>query len=582
MKKLICFLLLAVILVSCGKKNGNGDTSRFRPANGGKFYGGTFRDNEVSEMRSLDPVGINDATSTHIGENVYDNLIEFDADLHIQPSLAERWEVSPDGLTYTFYLRKGVFFQDNPCFAGGKGREFTAEDVRYSFSRICDARARSLGFDYFRGKVVGADEYYKATQDAIGKPNTAGLDGVKGFVAVGKYTFQVKLTRPFSPLEKYPALSVCMIHPREAVEYYKEDFFKNPVGTGPFKFVSWKPEQELIMVRNPNYWRKDEQGNQLPYLDTIKFTFIKDEKTQLLEFKQGNLDEAYRIPGEFFPEIVDENKNPKGEYAKFKLLHLPALSTQYYGMLATSEVFKDKRVRQAFSYAVDRERIVKFVLKNQAAGAGVNGLVPPPMPDYHSEKIQGYSFNPEKAKQLLAEAGFPNGKGFPSVALQLNQGGGRNVQVAEAIQQMLMDNLGIKVEMKQVEFARHLDEVDAGRSAFFRLGWVADYPDPENFLNLFYGKLVPELTEKSPINQVRYNNPAFDVLFEQALATQDAAKRLELFHKAEQLAMDDAPMLLIYYDEDFRFIQPFVEDYRNNSMDRRPYKFIWLNPAKMK
>ncbi|MBK9246928.1 MAG: ABC transporter substrate-binding protein [Ignavibacteria bacterium] len=574
--KLIPFLCV-VLLLSCGGKKEQAIQSS---GAGGTSYGGEYRTNEAGELRSLDPVGINDATSHHIAEQIYDNLVTFDEKLHIKSELAESWEVSPDGITYTYHLRKGVKFHDNPCFPNGKGRELTAEDVKYSYTRICDMRTNTRGFGYFQDKVLGASEYFESTRSAIQSQSEPTIKDIPGFIVVDKYTFQVKLTRAFAPFENYPALGVAMIHPREAVEYYKKDFFQHPVGTGPFVFTSWTPDRECLMSRNPSYWEKDEHGNQLPFLDKIKFTFVKDLKAQLLEFKQGNLDEAYRIPSEFFADIVGEKNAPKGEYAKYQLLSLPAMSTQFYGMLFTSKEFSDKRVRQAFSLAVDRERIIKYVLKGQAAAPGFHGIIPPSMPDYACTSIEGYKFDLERARKLLTEAGYPNGKGFPTVTFQLNSGGGRNLQVAEAVQSMLTENLGVKVELKEVEWAKHLDEVDAGHSMFFRLGWVADYPDPENFLNLCYGKIVPPEGAASPINQVRYVNPAFDKLFDEAVATIDRTKRLDLYRQAEQIAMTDAPMLILFYDADYRLLQPNIEGYHNNPMDRRYYKHIWINPAK--
>ena len=578
--KLIIPLVLCagafLFIVGCSQEEAT--TAAFRPAADGKFYGGTFRVNETGELRSLDPVRINDATSAHIAEQIYDGLLYIDENLQLQPALAKRWEVSEDGLTYTYHLRTDVYFHDNPCFPNGKGRRLTAFDVEYCFHRLCDFRSGTIGVDYFRGKVLGADAYYEATKKAATENVPLTVSRIEGFKALNDSTFQIRLLKPFAPFEYYVALSFCYIYPKEAVEFYKQDFFKNPVGSGPFIFEYWKPDQELRLRRNPNYWMRDSAGNQLPFLDAIVFSFIKDNKTQLLEFRQGNLEECYRIPSEFFPDIIDENKQAKGEYKKYQLFRVPALSTQYYGMLTTSDIFKDKRVRQAFCYAVDRERIIRYVLHGQAAGPAHYGLVPPSMPDYPAERIRGYRFDPEKAQQLLAEAGYPGGKGFPEITLQLNSGGGRNVQIAEAIQSMLQENLGITVHLKQVEWARHLEEIDAGKAPFFRLGWIADYPDPENFLNLLYGKLVPPDGGISPINSTRYQNPEFDRIFEQALQTLDKQERMKLYLQAEQIAINDAPMLLIFYDEDYRFVQPYVRDYRNNSMDRRLYKFVWFDP----
>ncbi len=552
---------------------------QLRPAAGDRFYGGTYRVNEVGEVRSLDPVQINDVTSAHVAEQIYDKLLTLDEHLRLQPELAERWEVSPDGRVYRYFLRRGVYFHDNPCFPGGKGREVTAEDVKYSLTRACDFRTGTLGYDYFRGKVEGADAYFEATRRAAQSGREPEVKEVSGFVVRDRYTFEIHLRRPFAPFEYYVSLVTFAIVPREAVEYYGADFARHPVGSGPFIFVSWTPDRELRLRRNPRYWQQDEYGNTLPYLEAIRFRFIKDEKTQLLEFRQGNLEECYRIPAEFFPQVVDERGEPRGEWRRFQLLRVPALATQYYGMLTRHPIFRDKRVRQALAYAIDRERIVRYVLRGQAGEPGHYGLVPPSMPDYPARSIRGYHFDPERARQLLAEAGYPGGRGFPRLTLQLNAGGGRNVQVAEAVQAMLREHLGIEVELRQVEFAQHLREIDAGRVPFFRLGWVADYPDPENFLNLFYGKLVPDRDEDiSPINSTRYRNPAFDALFEEALVTTDRQRRMELYRQAEQLALDDAPLLVLFYDEDYRLLQPYVAGYRNNAMDRRFYKYVWLRP----
>ncbi len=574
--------MMAFIVIFAGCGGGEQQTGgALTEMKGGKFKGGIYRANEMAELRSLDPVGVNDATSHHIADQIYETLLTYDGDLHLQPELAESWEISPDGMSYTYHLRKGVKFHDDPCFKNGKGREMTAEDVVYSFTRICDARTRTLGAEYFKEKVRGAKEYYDATIEAQANNTPLKVMSIPGFVAVDKYTFRIDLVKPFAPFEYYVTLGVTLIHPKEAVEHYAKDFFQHPVGTGPFKFISWSPERECVLKRNEQYWGKDKDGNQLPYLDGITFSFMKDITNQFVGCKNGNLEESYRIPSEFFQDVVDENKKIKPEYSNFQVLHIPALSTQYYGMLFTGKVFGNVNIRKALNMGIDRAQIRKFVLKSQSSGPGIHGLVPPSMVDYNGTEIKGYDLDLAQARALLAQAGYPGGKGL-EISLQLNNGGGRNLQLAEAIQSQLKKNLGIEVKLKQVEFARHLDEVDAGKVEFFRLGWIADYPDPESFLNLMYGKLVPSApNQPSPINHTRYKNPAFDVLFEQALSETDRTKRMELYRKAEQIAMNDSPMMILQYDEDWRLLQKYVEGYVTNAMDKRMYKFVWLNPAKM-
>jgi peptide/nickel transport system substrate-binding protein len=617
--RLLVVCLCAAFLVSCGGE----ETVQLRSAAGGKKYGGVYRLNDVESPRGLDPTRLNDASSGHVVHQICDLLVDFDSSLTLQPELAEKWEVSPDGLTYTYHLRKGVRFHDSPAFPDGKGREMKASDIKYCFDRMVDARSAPSGAPYFRTKVKGADDYFRATSGvaptvassapagtalesggadsattgkkpaagstpAVEKPTSTGTPaatdvaptipstGVSGFRVVDEYTFAIDLIQPFAAFKFYPALGFCYIYPKEAVDKYGKDFFRNVVGTGPFVLDHWAQDQEIVLTRNPNYWRKDEAGNQLPLLDKIVYTFIKDEKQQLNEFKIGNLEESYRIPSEFFRSVVAEDGSIMPEYAQFRLDKVPALSTQYYGMLTTSDVFKDKRVRQAFCYAIDRDKIIKYVLQGQAFGPAVNGLVPPSMPGYDVTKVHGYTYDLAKARALMAEAGYPGGKGFPAVTLQLNSGGGRNTQVAQAAQDMLTKGLGIQVGMQELEWSQHNDRIEAGNAPLYRLGWIADYPDPENFLNLVYGKNIPA-TGPSQVNTTRYNNPAFDALFERALATLDDAERFSLYQQAEQIAIDDAPMVLIFNDLDYRLVQPYVRGYSSNAMDRRDFTMAWLD-----
>ena len=554
--KLIVLSLIALVFVF----NACGDTeeSTFETLEGGVKRGGIYRINETEDIRSLDPVRIGDVVSHHVTHQIYDLLVDLDTNLQLEPQLATSWEISEDGTLYTFHLRKGVYFHDNKCFPDGKGREMNANDVKYSFDRVCDPRTQTIGYNYFKNYVEGAQEYYD-------DPTKEG--GVSGYIVKDDSTFQIKLTKPFGPFIYYVTLAYGYIVPKEAVEMYGQDYFQNPVGTGPFVFVDWKPDLELNMKRNPNYWMKDEHGNQLPYLDAAKFRFIKDNAAQLLEFKNGSLDESYRIPNETFREVVGEDGNLTPAYSQYILQKAPTLSIQYYGFLTSGEVFNNKTLRQDFNYAIDREKIVKFVVNGQAYAPATHGIVPPSMPDYPTDQIKGYEYNPDKAKELLTEAGFPGGKGL-NVTLQINSGGDRNIQVAEAIQAMLKE-VGVNMSLEIIPFAQHLDNIDAGRANMWRLGWVADYPDPENFLNLYYGKNVPDDPKDiSPLNSVRYKNPEFDALFEKAITISDKTERYKLYAQAEQLAVNDAPMMYIYYDQDFRILQTYVIGYELDPMHR--------------
>ena len=573
-KTSLFILIFSLLALSCGKKSGNENLVELK---GGIKGGGIFVANELENIRSLDPVGINDVVSHHVSHQIYDGLIDLDTTLQIIPMLAKRWEISPDGLTYTFYLRNDVTFHDNECFPGGKGRKFIAQDVVYSFTRVLDPRTGSLGFDFYKNYVEGAKEYNEEISKATSEKREPKLAEVTGYKALNDTTFQIKLKKSFAPFIYYMCQGFAYIVPKEAVEKYGKDYFQNPVGTGPFVFQNWTPDLEINLKRNPNYWDKDTHGNQIPYLEGVKFRFIKDLSQQLLEFKNGNLYESYRIPNELFKSIVNEDKTLTPEYSQFTVQRKTALSTQYYGFLVTSKTFSDVRVRQAFNYAIDREKILKYVLNGSATDPAIYGMVPPVMPNYNAKQVKGYTFDLVKAKQLMTEAGYPGGKGFPEVTLNINEGGGRNTQIAEAIQDMLKE-IGVTVKLQLLQFAQHLDNIDAGRSDFYRLGWNADYPDPETFLNLFYGKNVPaNPKDVSPINSFRYVNPQYDALFEKAIATVDIAERNKLYEQAEQLAVNDAVCLFIYYDEDWRLVQSFVRGFALDPMHRVNMRFTWLD-----
>ncbi len=574
LKSSVLFILFALLLSGCGKKSGGDNMVELK---GGIKGGGVFVANETENIRSLDPVGINDVVSHHVSHQIYDLLIDLDTNLQLVPMLAKTWEISPDAMTYTFHLRNDVYFHDNACFPGGTGRKFVAEDVRYSLNRVLDPRTGSLGFDFYRNYVEGAKEYNEEITKATSENRAPKLSQVSGYKVIDDTTFQIKLTKPFAPFIYYMCLGFAYVVPKEAVDKYGKDFFQNPVGTGPFVFQSWTPDLEIVMKRNPKYWDKDTFGNQIPYLEGVKFRFIKDLSQQLLEFKNGTIDESYRIPNELFKTIVNDDKTLTPEYSKFIVQRKTSLSTQYYGFLVPSKAFGDVKVRQAFNYAIDRDKILKYVLQGSATDPAIYGMVPPVMPNYDAKKIKGYTFDLAKAKQLMSDAGYPGGKGFPEVTLNINEGGGRNTQIAEAIQDMLRE-IGVTCKLQLLQFAQHLDNIDAGRSDFYRLGWNADYPDPETFLNLFYGKNVPSNPKDvSPINSFRYKNPKYDELFEKAIATTDVKERNRLYEEAEQIAVNDAVCLFIYYDEDWRLVQNYVRGFALDPMHRVNMRFTWLD-----
>ena len=497
-------------------------------------YGGAAKWHEVSNPPQLDPHMATDTTSARTALCMFDTLVTNSNDgQKILPWLAEKWDVSKDGMVWTFKLRKGVRFHKTT--EGGKptangGREVTADDWKWSFERmIRDKSPRA----YFIDCVAGYDEM------AAGKAKT--WSGIK---AVDKYTLQFTLKKPFAPFLSVLAYNSLVVVPKEDVTKWGKNFSFHPVGSGAFSFDTWKQDQKLTLKKNPNYWRKDAKGKQLPYLDAFEMVIIPDGTVAWEEFKKGNIDMMREVPD----RLVKDARKLLGK----NLLEGPQPGTYYYGFNMSKPPFKDnKKLRHAFNYAVDRKRINDLVLEGLFFPA--KGILPPSMPGYN-KNLKGYEYNPEKAKQLMKEAGFPNGI---EVTLQINQNI-RHKAVGEAIQAQLAE-LGIKANIKVVDWGVHLDMLDRGESEMYRMGWVVDYLDPDNFL--FVNLHSSNFGAKG--NYSFYKNPEADKLMEQGRIETNHAKRMAIYQKAEQLIVDDAPWVFLFH-------------YYNNVATQK-----WINGAKL-
>jgi len=572
--KTSCTFALALGMAACG--NISDVAQNLREAEGGRYYGGTMRYNEEEYFKSLYPLNVTEVTGHRIAEQIYEGLVEFNQEtLQIEPALAKSWEIDESGTAYTFHLRTDAFFHDDPCFPDGKGRRFTAADVKYCFDRLCFYNpADNQGFWIFKDVVKGSNEYQEATKNKL-LPEA----GVEGVIILNDSTIRIELYEPYSVFLSRLGLIFGKIYPREAVETYGGDMRTHSVGTGPFMPKIMKDNEVFFMTRNPNYWRKDEFGNQLPYLDHIKVTFVKEKRAELLSFRKGEIDFVYRLPLDMVDEILLPGDKLRPEYEGFVLQHEASMSLQYYGFLHTHPIFGDKRVRQAFCYAVDRERLCTYTLRGAGFPAKY-GMVPPGTGTYDPKAVNGYTFNPEKARSLLAEAGYPGGQGFPKITLQLNSGGGRNSQVAEAIQKMLTETLNISIDILAVPWPQHTEAVEAAKATFWRLGWIADYPDAENFLNLFHSKHVPDdIGVKTYINSYRYKNKAFDKNLDAAMRSTVDAERNAFYAAADQIAIDDAVVMPLFYDKDYRLLQPSIRNFHQNAMEYRSFAEVYFVPT---
>jgi peptide/nickel transport system substrate-binding protein len=500
-----------------------------------------FRYNEPTGIASIDPAFAKNQSVMWAIHQLYNTLVEVDSQLHMQPSLAQSWTISPDKKTYVFHLRNDVFFHDDPCFANGKGRRMTAADVLYSFNRLTDAVTASPGSWIFRGK----------------------LDTLDGFRVLDDSTFQLRLLRPFQPILGILSMQYCSVVPREAVEKYGNEFRRHAVGTGPFAFVAWEEGQALVLKKNKNYFETDERGVRLPYLDGIQISFYDSRATEFLLLRQHKLDFINDIDASFKDEVLTKQGALRKSWQnKLQLQTHTYLNIEYFGILVdtTNALVKNsplrlRKVRQAINYGFDRRKMVLY-LRNSLGIAAEAGFVPAGMPSFDPSEVKGYHYDPVLARRLLAEAGFGR-DALPVVKLQTIA---TYSEIASYVARQL-EEVGFQVQVDVVRKSLLLDLTSNSRTLFFRGSWIADYPDAENYLSVFYSK------NPAPPNYTRYKNPRFDALFEQALAETNDSLRYRLYRQADQLMIEDAPVVPLWYDMVIHLVQPEVQGLETNALN---------------
>lgn len=520
-------LLFCFLVTACGSRQ-----------SGGKQV---FNYNRTEGVATLDPAFARSQAVMWAVKHLYNTLLEPDDHMVLQPSLARRWEVSADRKTYTFFLRNDVYFHDSELFAGGKGRKLTAADVVYSLRRIMDPATASPGAWIFNGKV----------------------DPQTGFRAINDTTFQLTLLQPFHPILDILTMQYCSIIPHEAVERYGKDFRKHPCGTGPFRFFLWDEGQALVLHKNPHYFETDSTGQRLPYLDAVKVTFLDSKATEFLLFREKQLDFINEIDASFKDEVLTRRGALQPEWqGKMVLDKVPQLNVEYFGILMDSSAalvksspLRLQKIRQAINYGIDREKLIMY-LRNGIGKPATAGFVPPGLPSFRPD-LPGYHYDPAKAAALLAAAGYPGGKGLPPITLM-------SVPVYEDFANYAagqLSDLGIKVKVEVMEKNLLLEQTARSASSFFRASWIADYPDAESFLAVFYGK------NTAPPNYTRYNNPVFDKLYERALQENDDSARYVLYQQMDSVVMQDAPVVPLYYDEVVHLVQPGISGFTSNALN---------------
>ncbi len=500
-----------------------------------------FHYNEQTGIASIDPAFAKNQSIMWAIHQLYNTLVEIDSALHIVPSLAKRWEISPDKKVYTFYLRNDVSFHNDECFPNNRGRLMTAKDVEYSFKRIINKETASPGSWIFNTKV----------------------DSVDGFKAIDDTTFQLKLVKPYNPILGILSMQYCSIVPEEAIKTYGNDFRRHAVGTGPFQFVAWEEGQAMVLKKNPLYFEKDDKGTRLPYLDGIKVSFYDARATEFLLFRQQKLDFINDIDPSFKDEVLTKKGTLRKEWQdKIQLQTHPYLNIEYFGILfdSSNALLKDsplrlKKIRQAINYGFDRQKMVLY-LRNSLGTPAQSGFVPAGLPSFDSTQVKGYSYNPLLARQLLKEAGV-NSTNQPAIKLLTIP---IYSDIASYIARQL-EEIGLNVQVDVVQKSLLLELTSNSKALFFRGSWIADYPDAENYLSVFYSK------NPAPPNYTRYSNPRFDGLFEKAITEGNDSLRYKLYRQADQVMIDDAPVVPLWYDVVVHLVQPGVQGFIPNALN---------------
>lgn len=500
-----------------------------------------FHYNEATGIASLDPAFAKNQSVMWGIHQLYNTLVEVDQQLNIVPSLAKHWTVSDDRRTFTFFLRDDVYFHDDPCFPGGKGRKMTAEDVAYSLGRILDPKVASPGTWIFNDKV----------------------DSLQPFTALNDTTFQLKLQRPYLPILGILSMQYCSVVPKEAVDKYGSDFRSHPVGTGPFQFVAWEEGQALILKKHPRYFETDKSGKRLPYLDGVKVSFNDSKATEFLLFRQGKLDFINDIDASFKDEVLTKRGTLRKDWQdKIQLQTHPYLNTEYLGFLVDSsnEIVKNAparmlKFRKAVNYGFDRRKMILY-LRNSLGIPAESGFVPMGLPSFDSAEVQGYHYDPALARKLLAEAGLTSSN-TPSIKLL-------TIPVYSEMGNYIarqLGEVGIRVQVEVVQKSLLLELTSSSKALFFRGSWIADYPDAENYLSVFYSK------NPAPPNYTRYNNPRYDAAFEKAISETNDSVRYTLYREADKILMADAPVVPLWYDMIVRLVQPNISGFVPNAQN---------------
>ena len=555
-------LVLLLILCAC-----SGSEITLRRTKGGKYYGGSFRFMSPEKVNNLLPVSSPDIYTQRINNQLFETLLRLDMDsMKVSPGLANFYKIDKEARKFTFRIREGIYFHPDPCF-GNELHEMTARDIKFTLDLACSGlKENKIGY-LLTDRIQGARSFQARSKKFLPK------EGVSGIRVLDDYTLEITLVQTFNGFDKILCHASLGIVSKEAFEKYGTELGNHPLGTGPF-MLDKKDKNGIVLKRNPNYWRKDEFGKQLPFLDKIQLLYVKDKRSELMAFRKKQIDIVLDIPVDEIENALGSLKEAQaGLNVKHKVESNLSMSMNYIAFANESIEFRDWRVRQAFNLAVDREKIVNHYLKGEGWPAN-HGFIPSTT-DYQVDDISGIRFDLAKARSLLAQAGYDNGKGFPTIDFYVNALKGSTVHtMCEGIARELKKNLNIDLRIKLCTIRERNRAILSGKAKLWRSGWIADYPDAENFLSLFYGKNIK--SGITAVNAFRFRDTTYDRLYELLRNEINPKKRSELYTLCDQIIVDKSPVMPILTDDFIVMVNVRVRALKTNPMEQLDFSSVFI------
>jgi oligopeptide transport system substrate-binding protein len=481
---------------------------------------------------TLDPAISGDMSSHLYIMQIFSGLVRLDHELNIVPDIAEGWELSSDNKTYTFHLYENAKFHN--------GKDVKADDFKYSWERACDPETGSGTADTYLGDIVGA------------KDMLAGItEEISGIEVIGDYTLQVTIDAPKAYFLSKLAYPTAFVVDRNNVES-GEDWWREPEGTGPFKLKEWQAGQGLILERNQTYYGELAKLEQVQYLlYGSPMVLYETGQIDVVSVFLPYIDRVRDETGPFYPDLVVDSE----------------LSLYYIGFNTGEPPFDDVNVRRAFCHAVDKERIAEVILRDMVSEA--DGILPPGMPGYN-EALAGLDYDIEEALGLITASKYGDVSNLPPITLTVDGYGNSIPGYLGAIIQEWQQNLGVEISLRQLEPDNFLYNVKQEKDEMFVTGWVADYPDPHNFLDILFHT-------GSEGNISDYSNHSLDTLLDQAAIEQNEIARLSMYGQAEQLIVDDAPCLPLFHGANYILVEPYVKDYELSPVAIPDLSRVYIN-----